>query len=242
MYSSKTTNNLFFEKVKKDVIMMNSIQTTPLQRNIPLYQQVYQEIKNAILTGKIVPGSKINENMLTERFQISRTPIREAIRQLQQEGLVISDGVSISIVELKSKDFEELCHCRLILEKEILIQSIGKITDRDIDILEQLMNQAERELKSESDIDYLQVLKYNSDFHDHYINCCGIKRLVQLLSQTRSLLLLYRANALLKAANNLDIINEHRKILEAMRERDIKKAIEAIETHLKGDFERGNQF
>lgn len=212
--------------------------TTPLTRKIPLYQQAYNEIKKAILTGKFVPGTKISENILAEQFQVSRTPLREAIRQLQQEGLVISDGVSTTIVELNVKDFEELCHCRLILEKEVIKLSLENITDEDIQILDRFLEQAEQH--SANPEDYLEVLKYNAQFHDHIINCCGNKRLVQLLSQTRSLLLLYRANALFKASNKLDFIKEHRDILNALKERNADKAIAAIEAHSKGDLERGD--
>jgi DNA-binding GntR family transcriptional regulator len=216
--------------------------TTPLVRNVPLYQQVYQEIKNEIITGKMKPGSKISENLLAEQFQISRTPLREALRQLQQEGLVVSDGVSTSIMELNAKDFEDLCKCRLILEKEIIKLCIGNITDEEIHNLEQFLEQAQSELHSTNHIDYMKILHYNSQFHDVIINSSGNKRLVHLLSQIRSFLLLYRANGLLKAENKLDFINEHRGILEAIRERDVDKAIQAIEEHLQGDIERGSQF
>jgi DNA-binding GntR family transcriptional regulator len=216
--------------------------TTPLVRNIPLYQQVYQEIKNEIITGNMKPGSKISENVLAEQFQISRTPLREALRQLQQEGLVVSDGVSTSIVELNAKDFEDLCNCRLILEKEVIKLCIEHITDEDILVLEQFLNQAHKELNGTDNIDYMKILHYNSQFHDVIINSSANKRLVQLLSQTRSFLLLYRANGLLKAENKLDFINEHREILEAIRERDVHKAVAAIEAHLQGDIARGSQF
>ena len=99
---------------------MDFTTATPLTRNVPLYQQAYQEIKREILTGKIKPGTKLSENVLAEQYKVSRTPLREAIRQLQIEGLLISDGVSTTVVELSVKDFEELCYCRLVLEKEVV--------------------------------------------------------------------------------------------------------------------------
>ena len=221
---------------------MDFTTATPLTRNVPLYQQAYQEIKREILTGKIKPGTKLSENVLAEQYKVSRTPLREAIRQLQIEGLLISDGVSTTVVELSVKDFEELCYCRLVLEKEVVKLSIKNITDEDIAVMERFLEQAESELNGDSDINYLEVLQYNTQFHDHIIKCCGNHRLVQLLEQTRLLLLLYRANALVSAPNNRDFVNEHRGILEAIKNRDIDKAIVAIEEHLKGDLERGKRF
>jgi DNA-binding GntR family transcriptional regulator len=205
----------------------------------PLYQQVYERVRNSILTGELRPGSKVVVTKLAEEMQISRTPLREALRQLQQEGLLIQGQTCSIVVSLNQKDFEELSMCRLILEKEIIKMVVHEISDENLKEAEQFVHEAKKALSNQQQ---LEVLQLNAKFHQVLINACPNKQLVELLNQVRSKLLLYRANILKKEKINLETLNEHLSILEALKDRDEERAVQEIEQHSMNDQLRGNEF
>ncbi len=210
----------------------------PLQKNIPLYQKAYEVIKENILIGRIRPGSKISENVLSEQLQISRTPLREAISQLKKDGLLTTDNNTTKVIELNKHDYEGLYDCRMALEKRAIKLVIKQITNKEIILLEQLLIDAEQSLAKG---DFIQTLMHNSDFHQILNDACPNKWLVQFLEQIRSLLLLYRANSLMISEHNTEIIQEHRMILEAVKARNIEAATKSVEAHLQGDLMRGRK-
>ncbi|MED1438431.1 MULTISPECIES: GntR family transcriptional regulator [Aeribacillus] len=200
----------------------------------PLYQQAYDEIKKLILTGLIPPGAKVIASQLAEKYNISRTPLREALRQLQNEGLLIDDQTGIYVIELNRKEFEDLCECRLLLEKKLMEMIVNKISNEQLAQIEKVLAEAENSLKED---DSLKILSLNAQYHKLLMDCCPNRRLVQLLEQVRSLMLIYRANINKKL--DPEIINEHKKIFFALKERNMEKVLELIELHLKNDRIRG---
>src|SRR5690606_19105489 len=155
----------------------------------------YDKVKELILTGELKPGSKVVVTRLAEQFKISRTPLREALRQLQNEGLLIQNNNETRVVSIDVDDFEELCICRMVLEKQIIEMTVKNITDEQIQEAEEFVLLASEEGKKGN---YLEFLSLNTKFHDVLVYACSNKRLIQLLEQVRSLLLIYRANLLRK--------------------------------------------
>lgn len=204
----------------------------------PLYQQTYKAIKEAILKGEIKLGTEIIATKLAKDFQVGRTPLREALRQLTNEGLLVQNNASLAVVSLNQKDFEELLQCRLILEKDIIRLVVSNIKEKEIIEAEKYMRLSQEALNKK--IGY-EVLDYNTKFHNTLIKACPNSRLVQLIEQTRFMLLIYRANILHYHDYNRKIIDEHREILEAVKERDVEKAIKKVEYHLLQDLKRGKE-
>lgn len=208
----------------------------------PLYQQAYEVIKESILSGGIKPGSRIVTTKLSEQYQISRTPLREALRQLQKDGLLIQDNLGATVVKLRREDFQELYYCRLILEKEMIKLAVHHITDEQLADAENILYKCEKIIEeTPSEERQMDILKLNTQFHETLTNACLNKRLIQILDQVRNLLLLYRANILKYPENDKNIVNEHRKILSAVKTRDEEKAASVIETHLRNDQSRGEK-
>lgn len=202
----------------------------------PLYKQAYEAIKRSIISGEFASGSKLVVSQLTEKFQVSRTPLREALRQLENEGLLIQDKMGATVITLNQIDFEELCECRLVLEKQMVQLIIYKITEEELSTIDSLLNEVEMYLEEE---DHLKTLELNAKFHGILIKVCPNKRLVGLLEHVRSMLLLYRANIIRGSLHNQEISKEHRKIFEAIRSRDLNEALECTENHLLNDKRRG---
>lgn len=205
----------------------------------PLYEQVYEKVKESILSGDMKPGEKIIVVKLAEQLKISRTPLREALRQLLKEGLVnIDKNGTVTVIELDKDDFEELCFCRLVLEKQIIALVVKHITEAQLADVDRILDKTDQSIENGN---HLETLNLNAKFHKRLISACPNKRLIQLLDQVRSLLLLYRANIHKDAAHNKEIAREHREIFEAVKARDVQKAVHVIENHLNNDHIRGRK-
>lgn len=203
----------------------------------PLYQQAYETIKKTILSGELSPGSKLVTTKMAEQYQISRTPLREALRQLQIEGLLISTHNGMEVVTLDKEDFEHLSHCRLVLEKDIIIYIVNAISDGEIEQLESIVKEAEEACEAKEN---MKLLELNTLFHSKLHESCSNKRLVQLLNQVRSLLLIYRANSLNNQIANKEVIKEHQDLLQSIKNRDVDKALISVEQHLENDVIRAS--
>jgi DNA-binding GntR family transcriptional regulator len=202
----------------------------------PLYKQAYEALKKSILTGEISSGSRLVATQLAEKYQVSRTPLREALRLLENDGLLIQDKMGATVVQLDKNDFVELCECRLMLEKQIVELIVPKITNAQLNKIEKLLEQIEDGIGEENSI---RTLELNAKFHKLLIDTCENKRLIQLLEQVRSMLILYRANIIRGSIHTKEIVQEHRSIFEAIKNRDLESTLLHTETHLLNDKKRG---
>lgn len=202
----------------------------------PLYQQVYERIKDSILRGEYEPNEKIVVSKLEKKYKISRTPLREALRQLEIEGLLVQGDSGLHVIQLNTHDFTNLYECRLLLEKEVMRLIVDTISEEQLREIEQLLDQSDQLLEEEK---YLGLLELNTKFHDKLLEASPNKRMVDLLKQVRSFLLIYRACILRNDQYNLEINQEHRAIYDALVKRDHGLVVRMIETHLKNDKVRG---
>jgi DNA-binding GntR family transcriptional regulator len=205
----------------------------------PLYRQAYSEIKKSILMGEYHSGQKVVVSKLEAKYKISKTPLREALRQLQNEGLLVQDGNGLSVVTLSHEEFGELCHCRLVLEKEIIQLAMSNITEAQLEKVQGLLKQTKEVLERAGPI--TEVIELNSRFHEELYSPCTNKRLINLLEQVRSLLFIYRAKISNHATYLPDILQEHQFIYESVKERNLEKTLHLIENHLMNDKHRGTK-
>lgn len=202
----------------------------------PLYQQAYRELKQLILTGQLQPGEKVIMSKLAEQYKISRTPLREALRQLQTEGLIIQDHTSMRIVSINKEDFLNLYQSRLVLEKAVIELIIDLIPEEDFPRIESVLVESDKVIQQGEPY---KILELNTKFHEMLLDYCPNQIMIQLLNHVRSLLLLYRATINKKAKNNLEIVHEHKEILKALKLRDLGQAVKMIEIHMANDQKRG---
>nr|WP_285874001.1 GntR family transcriptional regulator [Halalkalibacter oceani] len=149
---------------------------------------------------------------------------------------MIQNHLGTRVVSINLTDYEELYFCRLLLEKQVMSMVVAEISDESLEKAADILVQARNALKNEN---YLDILTLNTQFHEVFYHTCSNRRLVQMLENIRSLLLIYRANALKYLDYNREVTEEHGKILEAVQERDVNKAIEAVGTHVTNDMNRG---
>ncbi len=108
-----------------------------MARQTVLRQQVYEDIKHDIITCKLAPGEPLSENQFIDRFQVSKTPIREALTSLVQDGLVeYTPNRGFRVTPISIVDIQEIFEARIFFEAEMFRLAVKKISEAEIDELE----------------------------------------------------------------------------------------------------------
>lgn len=206
-----------------------------INRSKSLYEQVYYAVRSAILTGALSPGDRLVETQLAEWLQVSRTPLREALRQLQQDGLVTADvSGGLRVTTITAADAEELYDCRLALEALAVAGACTYATPEQLEAIAACVAQAEgATANSHGSLSAESLLDVDYQFHHLIAEGSGNRRLVSLLDSLFDAMALLRIQTLQQNPNVLDIRLEHRQIYEAILTRDPEVAVAAITQHLR---------
>jgi DNA-binding GntR family transcriptional regulator len=202
-----------------------------MPRETVLRQQVYEQIKHDIMTCKLAPGEPLSENQFLERFGVSRTPIREALTSLVQDGLVeYTPNRGFMVTTVSVTDIQEIFEARIFIEAELFRLAVKKISDGEIDELEK-QSRLQTDVKSP---DYAETfLESNRKFH------------IALAAAGRNSRLLWYYETLMNEAQRLfymDISNHHQDfrwghghegILQALRSRDEQAGVTVIRDTLE---------
>jgi DNA-binding GntR family transcriptional regulator/predicted RNA-binding Zn-ribbon protein involved in translation (DUF1610 family) len=203
------------------------------QRNSPLYEQSYLALRSAILAGEIGIQERLVETQLAERFQVSRTPIREAIRRLQQENLIAyeADG-GLYVAKPSLHDAIKLYDCRIALEQLAIAGACEHATPVQLDAIEQTVVQSEALERQGGENLKNRLLDLNFRFHRLIAQSSDNPWLLPLLEQLSSQTRLLRIQALSETPDVVKIHAEHRRIYEALLRRDSKRAAKEMVAHL----------
>ncbi len=194
----------------------------PIERHQTLREKILETIRDAILRGVLKPGEKVAEPELAERFGISRTPIREAFRQLESEGyLTVIPRRGAVVTALSERDVKEFYAIKAILEGYAARMAAKNLSDRDIERLETI-NTRLQQLADEGDVK--TFYRVHNEFHELFIRAAGNEKLAELINQ-----LVMKFNrprlASLSLPGRMQIsVDEHRKIIEAFKRRNPDEA------------------
>lgn len=211
-----------------------SLSPQTLQRQRSLQEQAYQALRNAILSGELTPGERLVETQLAKKLQVSRTPIREAIRLLQHENLATSDrdGV-LRVATISIADAIHLYDCRIALEELSVRGACHHATAMQLHELAGMVEQAEKLVNSNpTQLTSFRLLDINYRFHRLIAQSSGNPWLVSLLDRVFDQMQLLRIQTTKRNPNVLEIRTEHRQIYEPILEQNEKAAVEAIKAHL----------
>jgi DNA-binding GntR family transcriptional regulator len=205
-----------------------------LQRAQLLHEQTYQMLRTAILSGELAAGSRLIETQLAEQLQVSRTPIREALRLLQRDHLVTTDAQGAMRVALLSiEDAIQLYDCRIALEQLSVSAACRTATEDQIECIEATLQQAEKAIANPAhSLTPYQLLHLDYEFHRLVAESSSNTWLVQILDQVFDKMALLRLRTIEHNPNVLEIRGEHRRVLDAIRQRDALAAMQSIQYHL----------
>lgn len=211
-----------------------------IQRRKSLHQQTYDVLKNNILAGHIASGSRLVETQLAEQLQVSRTPIREAIRQLQREELVEADENGwLRVASLSINEARHLYDCRIALETLAVKDACANIAPGKLQKLYRCITEAEKWLPEDiSPEQSLKLLEIDYQFHLAIAQISGNSCLVSLLEQVFDKMALLRTKTTRNNPRVLQIGSEHKTIYDAIATGNPDIAVAAIHSHLNASKKR----
>jgi len=176
-----------------------------------LSQKVYHLLKTEIVKGFLGPGTKLLENKLAEEMQVSRTPIREAMRKLAAKGLVKkAPNQTIIVVDVSLEDIKEVLQIRGVLEGLAARIAAKKINRQEIDKLEKIVAKMYFYTTKK---DLLSYCKADDKFHELILNICGNKWIIKMRNNLANFIYRYRIKSLNVPGRAKNCVKEHRKIL-----------------------------
>jgi DNA-binding GntR family transcriptional regulator len=201
-----------------------------------LSKQVSEHLFQLLITGVLKPGDKVNELALAKSLRVSRNPIREAIRKLEQKGILVSEtGRGAFVRKLNDRDINEIGELRLLIETTALRRSIKKVDQQAVDDLRHIIGEMERAAKDglaerlvESDFEFhakIVSLAENSRFDRVFRDVFDEMRVVVALLDLQS-------DPVHSGAR------DHLPILEAIEARDLRRATQALEDHIRQSWGR----
>ena len=201
-----------------------------IQNHKPLREMVYEELKLQILTGGIVPGTRMMEVELAEEMGVSRTPIREAIRKLEKEGLVtIEPRRGAYASRISTEDMVEILEVRQDLEGLAAFFAATRMSKEN---LEELKSIAEKYNKAVEEGNMQDMIRFDTMFHRKIVDSCNNKILVHMVEQLQEMVLRFRYIYYDNFRRAEHMPAEHRAILEAIADGDEEKAREAADVHI----------
>lgn len=190
----------------------------PIERHQTLREKILETIRDAILKGSLKPGERVSEPELAERFGISRTPIREAFRQLESEGyLVVIPRRGAVVASLSERDVEEFYSIKSILEGYAARIAAERMATREIERLEAI-NEKLSQIADAGDIK--SFFRVHNEFHELFIKASGNDKLGELINQLVLKFNRLRLASLSQPGRMAISVQEHRKIIEAFRKHD----------------------
>jgi DNA-binding GntR family transcriptional regulator len=193
-----------------------------MEKHLTLREKILEHIRDAIISGSLKAGSKVSEPELADRYGISRTPIREAFRQLESEGyLTVIPRRGAVVSEFSQKDVEDFYAIKSILEGYAARQACIKLTEKELDKL-QANNTRLSELAEENDIK--TFFKIHNDFHEMFIKAADNEKLRELITSVVTRFQRLRFMSLSLPGRMKIVVLEHGKIIEAFRRRDAETA------------------
>jgi DNA-binding GntR family transcriptional regulator len=196
--------------------------------------QVYEILKEQIIRGELLPGERILINKVSEQLNVSGSPVREALRILEQDELVISNSSGFAVNPMDFNDMKQLYECRMALEPFAARLATKNIGDKDLDRLKYLIKEAKKSHELE---EYEQVIKYNTEFHDIIVQNCDNQKLQNMIKKTRLLIILARRAEIESFKRKKDYLAEHDEILEALISRNGEEAERVLRRHTIHDLE-----
>ena len=197
---------------------------------LPLRDVVFNTLRQAILRGELAPGERLMEIQLAERLGVSRTPIREAIRKLELEGLVtMIPRKGAEVANITEKNLKDVLEVRRALEELAIRLACERIDQERLLELQGKRYQVEKAIKTK---DTGSIASADVDFHDTIVEASGNARLTQLVSNLGEQMYRYRFEYIKDSDRHAQIIEEHRLMYESIRQRDQEKAAAAARAHI----------
>jgi DNA-binding GntR family transcriptional regulator len=194
------------------------------ERSRSAYHQSYEIIRDRILNGELLGGTKIVEEKIAAELGVSRTPIRESIRKLEHEGLIVNKRV----VKPTEKDLRNMFQVRILLEGYSAQCAASYLKEHEIDALHECV-----EIGRKGTIE--EIMDGNARFHEIIVGASNNTVMIDTIDRMQSVIYLFRKTVVFY--NRPHLIDEHEQIYNAIKARDGLKAESLMKDHLQADLD-----
>ena len=202
----------------------------------PLSTDLFVRLRDDIVLGKLKRGYKLTEQNICDQYKVSRTPVREALRQLEAEGLIETvPNRGAFVIGFSSQDLSDMYLLRSAYEIQAVRWAIERITDEELEALEETFDFMEF-YTMKNDIE--KMLNINTGFHQIIYSASHNKMLEHLLSSYQIYIKLSNRAAVYSDTYLVDVLKEHREIFRAFQEKDAEAGAAAMAAHMEGSIAR----
>ena len=210
--------------------MMNDF-SVDMNEYLPLRDVVFNTLRKAILKGELKPGERLMEIALAERLGVSRTPVREAMRKLELEGLVVMiPRRGAQVANITEKDLNDVLEVRIALENLSIENACMRMTEEQ---LEELWNAAKNFEATMAEGNLVKLAEADVAFHEVIYKSSDNRRLNQVLNNLREQIYRYRVEYLKDENNYPTLMKEHKDIVEGLVRKNKTQVTETMHQHVK---------
>lgn len=198
---------------------------------LPLRDVVFNTLREAILKGDLKPGERLMELQLASQLGVSRTPIREAIRMLEQEGLAVTiPRKGAEVAKMTLKGMEDVLEIREALDELASKLACERMTQEQLLVLEKKKLAFEESLKTGN---VKEIAEADESFHDVIYEATGNQKLINMLGNLREQIYRYRVEYLKTEENFPILVKEHEAIYQALLKRDQEEVRQSVHVHVE---------
>jgi DNA-binding GntR family transcriptional regulator len=204
---------------------------SPLAEQVSLKQQVTEILRNTIAAGDLLPGSLHSVRELAQRLGVSRTPVREALIDLSSRGMVrFERNHGVRILQTTLHDLDEIFEIRLLLEVPASRRAVERLDEVGIRSLRSAFESMERAARVG---DEPRMWRWDRTFHHTLLTLSGNRRLADYVDSLRDMVLMRGATTAGRTRTLIEIVDEHRDILDCIVKKDAAGAAKALQAHIK---------
>jgi len=201
-----------------------------IKKPLPLAKIALKSLRDSILSGKLVPNETYNEIALAKKLGISRTPVREALLELSSQGLItFLPRVGVQINQFSEQDVKEIFELRKAIELFAVAKVSKDFLRHDFASLEATLQSQRGAIKKEN---FLAFLNADREFHLTFTRLTNNKRLLTTLENIRDMIQVMSIRALAVEIRAKEVVEEHEKVIEAVKKGISEKAVQEMEKHL----------
>ena len=221
--------------------MRDSDQSLNPVEYMPLREVVFLALRSQILLGELKPGERLMEIALANKLGVSRTPIREAIRKLEHEGLVIMiPRRGAHVAEITRQELNDVLEIRKSLDVLAIRKAIQYMSEGDLAQLRDAEKAFVRLIEAK-DADLTELGEADEHFHEIIYQGTNNRRLIQILGTLREQMYRFRVEYLKDVAIRQTLIREHDAIIRALEDRDEEEAVRLMKLHIDNQYRTINR-
>jgi DNA-binding GntR family transcriptional regulator len=194
----------------------NNTHKRELSGSASIGEELYEELRSAIISGQIPPNSRVVETDISERYNVSRTPVRQALQRLKQAGLLRESARALVVSEFSAEELKEFCAVRDQLESLAAQLAASGRTEVDLILMEEIQTLFEKAIGG----DAAEVLRLNHEFHNTVWEASRNRFLQEQLTHVRGLIERMDTTTLDTVERQRQALEEHQAIYDALVNRD----------------------